>query len=180
MTQQERFDRCLAEVLRLEGGYADDPDDAGGPTKFGVTRTVLSEARGRPVSAGDVASLGEAEAVGIYRERYWLPLCCWRLPSGLDLAVFDAAVNMGPAASARMLQQALGVVVDGHVGPVTVAAAGERPTREIIRSVMTLRRGRYRSLAGFPVFGEGWLRRADAIESLALAWAHQMPGEGTR
>jgi lysozyme family protein len=171
MTEQERFDRCLAEVLRQEGGYVEDPRDPGGATKFGVTRAVLSEALGRAASAEDVAALNQAEAGRIYQSRYWAPARCGGLPDGLDLVIFDSAVNMGPGTAARLLQAALGVEVDGAVGPRTLAAAAGRPTSDTIRAVSDLRRERYRALAGFAAFGVGWLRRTDAVETLALAWA---------
>jgi lysozyme family protein len=174
MTEQERFDRCLAEVLRLEGGFVDDPRDAGGATKFGVTRAVLSEALGRAASAEDVSALTQMEAGVIYRDRYWAPLQSAELPAGLDLVAFDSAVNMGPGTAARLLQAALGVEADGAVGPRTIAAAAGRPAPDTIRSVSDLRRERYRTLAGFSAFGAGWLRRTDAIEALALAWAGQV------
>jgi lysozyme family protein len=173
MTEQERFDRCLAEVLRLEGGYVDDPRDPGGPTRFGVTRAVLSEARGRDAPAQDVAALTEEEAAGIYRRSYWSPVSCAGLPEGLDLVAFDSAVNMGPGTAARLLQAALGVTVDGVVGPRTLAAAAIQPVTDTIRAVSELRRRRYRTLAGFSAFGRGWLRRTDTVEALALAWAGQ-------
>jgi len=173
MTEQERFDRCLAEVLRLEGGYVDDPRDPGGATKFGVTCAVLSEALGRAVSAEDLAALTEAEAGEIYRPRYWARVRCPQLPEGLDLVAFDTAVNMGPGTAARLLQAALGTEADGVVGFTTLAAAAGRPAAETIRTVSDLRRRRYRALAGFAAFGRGWLRRTDEVEGLALAWAAQ-------
>ena len=171
MTEQERFDRCLAEVLRQEGGFADDPRDPGGATKFGVTRAVLSEARGRAVSAEDVAALTQAEAAEIYRRSYWAPAACAELPEGLDLVAFDMAVNMGPGTSARLLQAALGVTADGAVGTRTLAALDSQPAADVIRALSELRRRRYRALAGFAAFGRGWLNRTDAVEALALAWS---------
>ena len=173
MTEQERFDRCLAEVLRLEGGYVDDPRDPGGPTKFGVTLAVLGEARGGAVSVADVEALTQAEAGDIYRRRYWAPTKCAALPAGLDLVVFDSAVNMGPGTAARLLQAALGVDADGAIGPRTLAAAAGQPAADMIGAMSDRRRERYRALAGFPAFGRGWLRRTDDVEALARAWAGQ-------
>jgi lysozyme family protein len=171
MTEQERFDRCLAEVLRLEGGYADDPRDGGGPTKYGISRATLSRARGRAASAEEVERLCPAEAGRIYRRDYWVAARCGELPAGLDLLILDLAVNMGPGTAARLLQTALAVEPDGVIGPVTLAAAARAPAAGTIRSVSDLRRHRYRALAGFAAFGAGWLRRTDTIEALALAWA---------
>jgi lysozyme family protein len=173
MTEQERFDRCLAEVLRFEGGFVDDPRDPGGATNFGVTRAVLSEALGRAASVQDVAAMSQAQAAEIYRRRYWAMASCAELPAGLDLLVFDMAVNMGPCAAARLLQDGLGIAVDGVIGLQTLARAAGTPATETIRAVSELRRGRYRSLPGFATFGRGWLRRTDAVEALALVWAGQ-------
>jgi lysozyme family protein len=170
MTEQDRFDRCLAEVLRLEGGYADDPRDPGGQTKFGITRASLSHALGRPASAEEVAVLSAEQAGLIYRQDYWTPIHCGDLPAGLDLVAFDAAVNMGAGTAARLLQDALGVEPDGAIGPKTLAAAARSPTAETVRAACTLRGDRYRGLAGFAAFGAGWLSRVDAIEALALSW----------
>ncbi|MEI9890919.1 MAG: glycosyl hydrolase 108 family protein [Caulobacteraceae bacterium] len=175
MTERERFDRCLAEVLRLEGGYVDDPRDAGGATRFGITRTTLSQALGRPVSALDVAALGPAEAADIYRDRYWATTRCGQLPAGLDLVVFDTAVNMGPGTAARLLQQALGVEADGVIGARTLARAVVAPEAEAVCAMSDLRRRRYRTLAGFAVFGAGGLRRAGEVEALALSWLGRGP-----
>ncbi|MGZ3346112.1 MAG: glycoside hydrolase family 108 protein [Caulobacteraceae bacterium] len=170
MTEQERFDRCLAAVLRLEGGFVDDPRDPGGATKFGVTRAVLRETRGRDVSAEDVAALTRADASEIYRGRYWEAAGCSNLPAGLDLLAFDMAVNMGPGTAGRLLQTALGVEADGAVGPKTLAKALSAPVAGTIRAVSELRRARYRALAGLKTFGRGWLRRTDVVETLALTW----------
>lgn len=171
MLEQERFNRCLAEVLRLEGGFVNDPRDPGGATKFGVTRAVLGEARGHAVTADEVAALTQAEAADIYRQRYWAPVHGGDLPAGLDLMAFDMAVNMGPGTSARLLQTALGVEADGSIGKDTIAAANAHPAADVIRATCDQRRARYRSLAGFAAFGRGWLNRTDAVEALALTWA---------
>lgn len=175
MTQQERFDRCLAEVLRLEGGYVDDARDPGGPTRFGITRASLSEALGRSASKEEVAGLSPEAAGQVYARLYWSPMRCAGLPPGLDLLAFDMAVNMGQGTAARLLQAGLGAPVDGMMGPVTIAAAASAPAADAIREVSALRRERYRSLAGFAAFGRGWLRRTDWVEAQALAWACARP-----
>jgi lysozyme family protein len=72
-----------------------------------------------------------------------------------------------------LLQAALGVESDGVVGPRSLAAAAGRPASDTIRAMSELRRERYRSLAGFAAFGQGWLRRTGAVEVLALDWAEQ-------
>jgi lysozyme family protein len=171
MTEQERFDRCLAVVLRLEGGYSDRPDDPGGPTKLGITLATLSGAWGRAATAGEVKALTPDQAAAIYRQRYWDASGCARWPAGLDLMVFDTAVNMGPGVAVRLLQAAAGARVDGEAGPRTVAAAMATPAESLIADMARLREARYRGLAGFAAYGHGWLNRVRTVLAQALTWA---------
>jgi hypothetical protein len=119
-----RFAACLEEVLWHEGGYADNPRDPGGATNLGITIATLGEWRGRAVTKADVKALTREEAAAIYRARYWKRVRGDALPAGLDLAVFDFAVNSGPARAVKALQRELGVAQDGLVGPVTLGALG--------------------------------------------------------
>ena len=66
------------------------------------------------------------ETGAIYRARYWDAVAGDELPEGLDLAVFDFAVNSGPVRAVAYLQAALGVAQDGIVGPVTLGAVDGR------------------------------------------------------
>src|SRR6185312_13596846 len=116
-----RFVTCLDAVLRQEGGFADNPLDPGGATNLGITRATL--ARWRRVSpwwklpASEVKALARPEAAAIYRALYWDRCNADRLPAGVDLAVFDFAVNSGPDRAVTMLQQEVGAVPDGLIGP---------------------------------------------------------------
>jgi lysozyme family protein len=175
---QERFDRCLDAVLGFEGGFVNDSRDPGGATKFGVTRAVLGEALERPATIADVQALTRDGAAAIYRRRYWTVTGCDHLPAGVDLLTFDTAVNMGPAVAGRFLQQAAGTIADGIVGPQTTAAVNAKDPRAIIESVSAYRGARYRALAGFEVFGKGWLKRLAAVTALALADAQPAPDFG--
>ena len=171
MTEQARFDRCLAVVLRLEGGYADDPRDAGGPTNRGVTLAELGEALGRAASPRELEALTPAEAGEIYRTRYWTPSRCADLAAGLDLMMLDTAVNMGPGAAARLMQEALGLEADGVLGPRTLEAARAADPADAIGIFAALRAARYRRRDAFATFGRGWLNRLESVRVQALAWA---------
>jgi lysozyme family protein len=174
--QDARFAACLAEVLVHEGGYVDHPADPGGATNLGITRATLAAFRGlapADLPKAEVRALTREEAGRIYQARFWQACSCGSLAPGLDLAVFDAAVNSGPARSARWLQQTLAVRVDGIVGPVTLAAARARPAAELVLGHLRRRRAFLVRLKTWPTFGRGWTRRLDAVEAAALAAAER-------
>ena len=172
---EDRFEACLAEVLRHEGGYVDHPADPGGATNMGITRKTL--ARWRNVSPwwdlpkAAVQGLGRAEAAEIYRRGYWVACHAGDLPPGVDVAVFDYAVNSGPDRAIRTLQATLGVVVDGIVGPLTLAAAQRADAARTINALCDRRLGFLRALSTFAIFGRGWTGRVAAIRAASLAAA---------
>lgn len=174
-----RFDICLDEVLRHEGGYADHPSDPGGATNLGITHKTL--ARWRQVSPwwrldkAEVRGLQRVEAARIYRASYWDRGKAGKLPPGLDLALFDFAVNSGPDRAIRTLQAELGVVADGQIGPLTLDAIKTRGVRngagELIDAFCDRRLSFLKRLPTYAVFGKGWSARVAAIRKAALAAA---------
>lgn len=157
------FDHALAVVLGHEGGYVDHPADPGGATKFGITLPTLSLWRGKTVTKAEVRALGRDEASAIYRARYWDTVRGDDLPAGLDLALFDFAVNSGPSRAISTLQEILDVPADGRMGPVTIAALGTRGAEALVAELCARRLAFLRRLTTFPVFGKGWIRRVENI-----------------
>lgn len=174
---EDNFSACLAHVLRYEGGYVDHVKDPGGATNKGITHKTLAQWRGiSPWSAlpkSEVKNLGDAEISKIYRSLYWRRCRADELPKGLDLAVFDFAVNSGPSRAIRYLQSVLSVPQDGYIGPVTLGAlqSRRRPSEltKIIRLICARRRGFLQRLRIFDVFGRGWMNRVRDVEKHALA-----------
>ncbi len=168
-----RFDICLAEVLRHEGGYVDHPVDPGGATNMGITRKTL--ARWRNVSPWwnlpktEVRNLTRTEAGRIYRAGYWNLCRAGDMPPGIDLALFDYAVNSGPDRAIRALQAELSVVVDGLVGPLTIGAAARANVAKVVNALCDRRLGFLKSLSTFSTFGRGWTSRVASVRSAALA-----------
>ena len=105
---------ALTHVLAQEGGYVDHPADPGGATNKGITIQTLAQWRGHAVTKDDVRNLSIKEAGEMYHARYWQAVHADDLPAGLDLAMFDYAVNSGPARAIKTLQQALGLTPDGR------------------------------------------------------------------
>ncbi len=154
------FGPAVKLIFQLEGGYADQPADDGGKTKYGITAATLAGYLGTPVTEADMRALDQETARAIYLRNYWVPLACDELPLPLAVCLFDAGVNHGVGLATRLLQQALGVKVDGVLGPITLSVADAQGTSPgFLGAFMARRALLYIQHADFPTFGKGWLRR---------------------
>lgn len=161
------FQRALREVLEHEGGYANDPQDPGGETNYGITKAT-ARAHGY---RGAMLALPMQLVRDIYHRSYWAAVRGDDLPTGVDLAAFDFAVNSGPHRAAEFLQRCVNVDVDGKIGPITLRAiAGEDPA-ELAVSLCVDRLSWLRTLRKWPRFGRGWTRRVQSVERASVAWA---------
>lgn len=165
------FSAALALELSYEGGFSDNPADPGGATNLGVTLRVLSAYRGRECTVADVRALTRADVTPLYKRDYWDLVAGDLLAAGVDLIVFDGAVNQGPGTISRMLQGAAGVAVDGQIGEATLKACTDTPAALLIERVRLRRLAAYQAAGGWPSFGVGWARRLNGIAATATSWA---------
>jgi lysozyme family protein len=175
------FARAVACVLRHEGGLSDDAADPGGVTNFGISirfaGSVKLDLNGDGATTrADILAMDRATAERLYRRHFWEPLRAGELPGGLGYAVFDAAVNQGVGAAARLLQRSLRMREDGTIGPATLAAAARRGNdlAGLVAEFMAQRNTRYARLAieraparGFLL---GWYRRTAEVHATAATW----------
>lgn len=124
--------KLIDRVIGVEGRYAYQRADRGGPTCWGITEQV-ARAYGYK---GDMRDLPRPIAVEIYRKRYWEEPGIGRVAdvaSDLAAELFDTGVNMGVGVAVGFLQRALNVLnrqgadypdvtVDGRIGTITIAA----------------------------------------------------------
>jgi lysozyme family protein len=160
------FERAVARVLGDEGGYADNPSDPGGETKFGISKREYPQL--------DIAALTRADAVAIYYRDRWQRYRYSELPGPIAAKVFDLAVNIGPAHAVRCLQRALRacgrrLTEDGALGRATATAAAGANQLALAAALRAEAAGYYRALAalergrragGDREFLDGWLNRA--------------------
>jgi lysozyme family protein len=163
-----QFKDALTHVLSVEGGYVNNPKDPGGMTNLGVTKRALEAYRGRSVSEKEMRALTRVDVEDFYEKGYWLSSKCDQLPSGVDLVVFDTAVNSGPDRAARILQEALGVYVDGVIGPKTLMALKRCNPLLLLLDYLWYREDFLRGLSTWKTFGRGWTKRLRATRNLAI------------
>lgn len=158
----------IADVIEAEGGYVDNPEDRGGPTKFGITQASLSSYRGFTATVDDVKGLSRDEAEKIYELCYWNTMRLNRVRSRkVALVLFHFGVNFGPKTAIRLLQETLNVAVDGVLGNETDAAISRTSERGLCLSLTHRAVLKYSSIVEkYPsqrFFLGGWINRAFAL-----------------
>lgn len=161
------FKICHPWVLAHEGGYVNHPEDPGGATNQGITQSVYDAWRiNRGKSTQSVKLLTDADRDTIYRSQYWSVIRGDSLPLGVDYAVYDFAVNSGPARAAKFLQRLVGVTPDGIIGNLTLAAVAKHPDHvELIKELCYSRYAWLKRLRHWSTFGSGWTRRVLGYEN---------------
>ena len=166
-----KFSEALEVILHHEGGYVNHPKDPGGETNLGVTKRVYEDFGGTK----DMKELTKEDVEPIYKKNYWDRVKGDDLPEGLDLCIFDFAVNAGPGRAAKFLQKLIGVTQDGGIGPQTLgalqSAIGEDvriQTREMIEKYQSMRQEYYEGLSTFDTFGRGWTRRVNEVTEKSM------------
>ena len=167
---KQNFAEALQKVLAHEGGFSDHPLDPGGMTNLGVTRRVWEEWTGHPVTARQMTELTPAKVAPMYRRKFWDKVCGDDLPSGVDMVVFDAAVNSGPGRAAKWLQACVGVEVDGDIGPKTLAAIKAFDATQLIDDYGRRRLSFLLDLPTWETFGKGWTARVAAVKTEAQSF----------
>jgi lysozyme family protein len=126
------FHELAPTLLRIEGGYANNPNDAGGETNFGITKAV-ARANGY---TGPMRDMRCDQALAIYRAEYWARpgfQVVGEIAPKVAGELLDTGVNMGVGTASIFLQRALNVLnrrardyadikVDGWIGAKTIAA----------------------------------------------------------
>jgi lysozyme family protein len=175
------FAGALSAVLVHEGGWADHPKDPGGATMKGVTLATYRQYR-PGATKQQLRNISSDELLLIYRDGYWNKLRGDDLPAGVDLAVFDFAVNSGPARAAIYLQNIVGTAPDGKIGPLTIKAVNAYCAKfgaaQLVNELCSQRLAFLERLSTWPTFGKGWSRRVAEVRKQSIAMAAAAPAGG--
>lgn len=171
----ENFQAAFDQVIQHEGGYTSDPRDSGnrlpdgrqGSTNLGCTQRVYELHLGRQVTQAEMRALTPADVMPIYKKQYWDKVRGDDLPSGLDYALFDAAINSGHAQAAMLLQRVLDVEADGMIGRDTLAAVAAHGTQDLIDAYQFKRLAFLKRLKTWSIYGNGWGKRVVEVSRTA-------------
>ena len=183
------FKEAFEKTMGHEGGYGNDPDDAGGETYKGIARVYNPGWSGWAViDAAKTASIGnfpasldqnatlQASVQSFYKERYWDVNRLDSFPQSVAEEMFDTGVNMGVGRAARFLQRALNylnrngklygeLTVDGAIGPNTLnALAAVKSDESVLLTMLNVLQGMHymEYMDKSPSqrkFARGWFKR---------------------
>jgi len=173
------FEDAYQHVLKVEGGFVNNLQDRGGPTKYGVTMKTLksyqeSTGDSKEVTAAEVRMLSQEKAKIIYKKLYWdqlnLDSCADRV---LAIILFDQAINRGCRSTLVNFQMVCGLVPDGTMGPRTeYELSRENLDRKRALAVIKYAQLSYvRIVSVTPsqiIFLAGWLNRTHFLMDLLL------------
>lgn len=144
------------------GAYHHDPKDAGGETKWGISKKAHPQL--------NIKALTYSQAVEIYKTQYWNDLYDYLLSDMLAFKLFDMGILMGPKKAIKYLQEAVvnqgfTIAKDGNFGVITLTATNNLKPELLYDSYIQLLEKHFRRITLFrPAnkrFLKGWLRRLD-------------------
>ena len=165
---KDNWTASLAKVLESEGGFVNHKRDPGGVTNLGITKRVYEQWVQRQVSVQEMRDLTVMQAAPIYEHEYWNRIKGDELPDGVDLLMFDFAVNAGVSRAVRTAQRVVGVKADGVIGPITLKAINNYDPQDFIKEYTDRKLSFYRRLKHYDTFGRGWERRSQKTQIAAL------------
>jgi lysozyme family protein len=172
-------------TMSAEGGYVNDPLDAGGETYKGVSRvnhphwegwvTIDAIKTTKPPVLNTALNhqLPLQEKVRhFYETEFWNVNRTGEIASQqLANQLFDTAVNSGGTTAAKLLQRAAGVTEDGMIGPRTLKAVNAAAPRELYNKFIAIRKKRYEDIVeqkpSQQRFMAGWLSRLTPYHDVA-------------
>jgi lysozyme family protein len=157
-----KFLKAFDYLIYHEGGYVNDKQDAGGETKFGISK--------RSYPHLDIKNLTQDQARQIYFCDFWMKAKCEQIDND-DIATkfFDLIVHTGTPQAVKLIQRALRaageqIVEDSIIGPITLAAINKVDPTDLLAALKSESAGYYRLIAqanpSQQKFINGWLRRA--------------------
>lgn len=109
------FNAVILRILDAEGGYVNDPLDAGGETNFGISKRAYPDL--------DIANLTIEQAKEIYKRDYWDKIFGdWLITNDVAEQIMDMAVNAGVKMATLLAQELVDVIRDGVFGEMTLNA----------------------------------------------------------
>jgi len=137
---------------KMEGGYANNPNDKGGETYRGISRKYHSGWAGwqwldkqiQPIQYNKIFQRLEPVVMAFYKKEFWDRIKLGFMPQSVANQMFDWAVHSGRGTAAKNLQSVLNKLgaklkIDGIIGNKTLAAIETFSDAKIAEAVLNQR-----------------------------------------
>jgi lysozyme family protein len=159
------FEIALEKLLKLEGGYSNNPLDPGGETNFGISKRFHPDL--------DIKNLTPEQAGQIYLTSYWLPIHGDEiLDQELASDILHLSVLHGLVSTIKIVQHSIfkltgnAMYCDGKIGLITLTAINTCNSGLLlaeIRSIFVqLDEAKVQKNPRLSVFIKGWIKRDNA------------------
>lgn len=151
-------------ILRWEGGFVNDPDDAGGATNKGVTIATFRQFYGKDATVEQLKRMTDEQWLCIFKTGYWDR---WRADEINSQSIANIVVDWVWASGSigiTRVQKILGVEADGIVGRKTLTALNSRPPRDLF----------YQIRAARIAFVETIVRRRPSQKKFLRGWTNRI------
>jgi lysozyme family protein len=156
----------LTKLLKIEGGYVNHPNDSGGCTNKGITIGTFRDFFGKDKTCDNLKNISDSQVEKIYKQEYWDKCKCDEIqcPKIAQL-IADWAVNSGVKTAIKCVQNIVKVNCDGIIGPITLKAINNYPTKDLFNELKKARKEYYENLVkktpSNKVFLKGWINRLE-------------------
>jgi len=153
-----QFIDAVMLLFKDEGGYVNDPLDAGGETKYGISK--------RAYPSENIQGLSLDRARQLYKRDYWDKSRCEELPEEIRYMHFDTSVNCGIRQATKILQRAGGIKDDGIFGQQTLTASKNVTLKRYGDERILFYKDLVKQRPANQKFLNGWIKRVERITNL--------------
>lgn len=176
------FKTAYQKTMKIEAGYANNPNDHGGETWRGIARNyhpkwagwgIIDSFKNKPGFEANLSASQTLERLvqELYKQEFWDVMWLDQFVNQ-DIAeeMFDTGANMDPRFPIEFLQKAINatsnnqLVVDGRMGPATLKAVNDHPKPKKVFILLNCQQGcRYMDISlhnpSQKQFMSSWLSR---------------------
>lgn len=167
------YKKLIPHILKWEGGWANDPDDKGGPTMKGITLNtykVYCRQKGKPIpTQATLKKISQEEWEDVFKTLFWDK---WKADQIKSQSIANLVVDWMWGSGQwgiKYPQSVLEVAVDGIVGLKTLSTINNYPDqRALFDKLWARRKAHFEGIAKANVsqkkFLKGWLNRLNDLK----------------
>lgn len=168
---ESNFPACDKKRQKYEGGMSRDPNDPGNwtggkvgvgnllGTKYGIAANTYPNV--------DIPNLTQEKAAAIFKRDYWDKVGGDFQPAGVDLCLYDTAVNSGTARARQFQQKVLGSTAPAFSALAVISAKAGKYTDQV-KALCAARLSFLHHLGSFGRYGKGWTARVADVEATGV------------